>query len=128
LGTARAVTRDEEEKLDSQELARMLVDMLEERQASDILLMDVRRVTILADYFIICSANSERQLGALERELPRQLKADLGRPLSVEGEPESGWILIDYGDVIVHLFLPEIRRFYDLEGLWQDAQTIVHIQ
>jgi ribosome-associated protein len=106
----------------------MLVDMLEERQASDILLMDVRRVTILADFFIICSASSERQLGALARELPRQLKADVGRPLSVEGEPESGWMLIDYGDVIVHLFLPEIRRFYDLEGLWKDAQTIVHIQ
>jgi ribosome-associated protein len=102
--------------------------MLEERQASDIVLLDVSQVTILADYFVICSANSERQLNALSGDLSKQLKVDVGRPLAVEGESESGWVLIDYGDVVVHLFLPEARSFYDLEGLWHQAQQIVRIQ
>ncbi|MBN1936499.1 MAG: ribosome silencing factor [Anaerolineae bacterium] len=102
--------------------------MLEERQAGDILLLDVQSVTILADYFIICSGTSERHLGALCGDLARDLKADAGRPLSVEGEPESGWMLIDYGDIVVHAFLPQTRRFYDLEGLWKDAQVVVQIQ
>jgi len=102
--------------------------MLEDRQASNIVMLDVQKVTILADYFIICSANSERQLKALAGDLSRQLKGDVGRPLAVEGVPESGWMLIDYGDVVVHLFMPEMRDFYALEELWRDAQTVVHIQ
>jgi len=88
----------------------------------------VQQITILADYFVICSAGSERQLQALTEALSRQLKADVGKPMAVEGEPESGWMLADYGDVVVHLFLPQARAFYTLEELWKDAQTIVHIQ
>jgi ribosome-associated protein len=102
--------------------------MLEERQAADILLLDVSEITILADYFILCSANSERQLRALTGDISKQLKGDVGRPLNVEGETESGWVLIDYGDVVVHLFLPGVRDFYALEDLWQAAQTVVRIQ
>jgi ribosome-associated protein len=118
----------EGKELNSQELAHTIVDMLEERKAMDILLLDIRQVTILADYFVLCSATSERHLQTLADDLSKQLKVDVGRPLSVEGEPESGWMLVDYGDVIVHVFLPETRRHYDLEGLWRKAQTIVHIQ
>jgi ribosome-associated protein len=102
--------------------------MLEERQGADILLLDVSEITILADYFILCSANSERQLRALSGDISRQLKAEAGRPLNVEGESESGWMLIDYGDVVVHLFMPAVRDYYALEDLWQQAQRIVHIQ
>jgi len=102
--------------------------MLEDRQCSDILLLDVSEVTILADYFCLCSANSERQLKALTGDLSRQLKAEVGRPLSIEGEPESGWVLVDYGDVVVHMFMPAVREYYALEDLWKGAQTIVHIQ
>jgi ribosome-associated protein len=91
-------------------------------------LLDVQQVTILADYFVICSAGSERQLQALIEALSGQLKAEVGKPMAVEGEPESGWMLADYGDVVVHLFLPKARAFYTLEELWKDAQTIVHIQ
>ena len=104
------------------------MDLLEERQAENILLLDVHEVTILADYFIICTANSERQTKALAGDLSRQLKAAVGRPLSVEGQSDSGWVLLDYGDVVVHLFLPQARAFYALEELWRDAQTIVRIQ
>jgi ribosome-associated protein len=102
--------------------------MLEERKAENIVLLDVRKLTILADYFIICSATSERQVRALSGDLSRQLKAEVGKPLNVEGEADSGWVLVDYGDVIVHIFLPEIRAFYDLEGFWAKAKTVVHIQ
>jgi ribosome-associated protein len=102
--------------------------MLEDRQAENIMLLDVQEVTILADYFVLCSANSERQIRALSGDLSRQLKAEIGRPLHVEGEADSGWVLVDYGDVVVHIFLPKVRRLYDLEGFWQDAKTIVQIQ
>jgi ribosome-associated protein len=91
-------------------------------------LLDVQQITIIADYFVICSASSERQLQALTEGLSRQLKAEVGKPMAVEGLPESGWMLADYGDVVVHLFLPQARAFYALEELWKEAQTIVHIQ
>ena len=104
------------------------MEMLEERKAEDILLLDVQQVTLLADYFIICSATSERQVAALSGDLSRQLKAEMGKPLSVEGEADSGWVLVDYGDVVVHIFLPAMRKLYDLEGFWQQAKTIVRIQ
>lgn len=102
--------------------------MLEERKGMDILLLDIRAITILADYFVICTANSERHLRALAEDLPRQLKGDIDRPIGIEGEPESGWVLIDCGDVVVHLFSADRRVFYDLEGLWKEAQKVVHIQ
>jgi ribosome-associated protein len=102
--------------------------MLQDRQGADILLLDVAKITILADYFILCSATSERQVRALAGDLSKQLKAQVGRPLNIEGEAESGWVLIDYGDVVVHLFLPAVRKYYALEELWKEAQTVVHIQ
>ena len=105
-----------------------MVDTIEEHQGSEISLLDVRQITILADYFIVCSAASERQLKTLADSLSRQLKAAVGRPMNVEGDAASGWILLDYTDVVVHLFLPDVRRFYALEDLWEGAQTVVHIQ
>ncbi len=102
--------------------------MLDERQGKDILLLDVRQITILADYFILCSATSERHLKSLTGDLTRQLKSTLGRPLGIEGEAEGGWVLIDYGDVVIHLFLPEVRSYYDLEELWKEGQVVVRIQ
>jgi ribosome-associated protein len=117
-----------EAKLESHQLARTIVDMLEERKAENILLLDVQEVTILADYFVICSATSERQIRALSGDLSRQLKAEVGKPLNVEGQADSGWVLVDYGDVIVHIFSPSMRTFYDLEGFWKEAKTVVRIQ
>jgi ribosome-associated protein len=88
----------------------------------------VRDVTLLADYFIICSGNSERQIRALSSGISRELKSEVGRPLSVEGDARGGWVLIDYGDVILHIFASETRTLYDLEGFWQEAKTVVRIQ
>ena len=117
-----------EAKLESHQLARTIVDMLEERKAENILLLDVQEVTILADYFVICSATSERQIRALSGDLSRQLKAEVGKPLNIEGQADSGWVLVDYGDVIVHIFSPSMRTFYDLEGFWKEAKTVVRFQ
>ena len=91
--------------------------------------MDVRDVTPIADYFVICSGSSDRQLKAIVQKLTTELKKEgflvMGRP---EGEAEGGWVLVDYGDVVVHAFLPEQRAYYDLEGLWSNAKTLVRIQ
>lgn len=102
--------------------------MLEERLATDILLLDVSTVTLLADYFILCTANSERQIRSVVGDLSKQLKAEAGRPFGIEGGPDSGWMLLDYGDVVIHVLSQEMREFYALEELWKGAQTIVHIQ
>jgi ribosome-associated protein len=102
--------------------------MLEDRQAEDIVLLDVRDVTLLADYFVICAGNSERQIRALSNGISRELKGEIGRPLHVEGDASGGWVLIDYGDVIVYIFAAQTRALYDLEGFWQEAKTVVRIQ
>lgn len=82
----------------------------------------------MADYFVIGSAVSKRQTKAMVNGIIEVTKADFDtRPLRVEGGPESGWILMDYGDVVVHLFAPEARDYYDLEGFWKDAQVVVRM-
>ena len=118
----------QEVKLNTSELAHAIVNLLEEHKGLDILLLDIQPITILADYFILCTGTGERHLKAMATELSKGLKEDVGRPLSIEGEAEAGWVLIDYGDVVVHLFLAQTRKFYDLEGLWKDAQVVVRIQ
>lgn len=81
------------------------------------------------DYFILCNGLSERQLGALRSSVREKAKTDLDTlPLRVEGQPDSGWILMDYGAVVVHIFTPELRAFYDLEDLWRDGNVVVRIQ
>jgi ribosome-associated protein len=98
-------------------------------QAEDILLLDIRNAASFADYFVIGTANSDRQLNAILDEIDKKLgKEEKLRPIGREGEPASGWVLLDYGDVIVHLFGKEERTFYDLEGLWHEAVPVVRIQ
>lgn len=91
-------------------------------------MLDLRQVTILADYFVICSAITERQTKAIVDTLTEETKKQGSRPLHVEGETSSGWLLIDYGDVIVHIFSPAQRAYYQLEELWQHAAMVVKIQ
>ena len=97
-------------------------------QAEDILLLDIRNAASFADYFVIGTANSGRQLEAILTEIDKRLgKEEKLRPLSQAGESESGWVLLDYGDVIAHLFGPEERAYYDLEGLWATGVPVVRI-
>jgi len=91
-------------------------------------MLDLRSVALIADYFVLCDGQSARQLGAIADGIVKSLK-DLGqRPLRVEGRPESGWVLVDVGAVIVHIFSPELRAYYALEELWQDAKVVVRMQ
>jgi ribosome-associated protein len=86
-------------------------------------------VSPFADFFVICSGNSERQLRALAESVRKTAKKELGIiPHHTEGESFSGWVLIDYVDVVVHIFSPELRAFYDLEGLWQDGKVLLRMQ
>jgi len=115
--------------LDSQALARRIVEIAEDKQASDIVLLDLRSISILADYFVICSAGSDRQIKAVTESVTEVLRKEAGaRVLHVEGTADSGWVLMDYGAVIVHVFAPAERQFYRLEELWSQAVPVVHIQ
>ena len=97
--------------------------------AEDILLLDIREVSPFADFFVVCSGNSERQLKALAESVREAAKKDLGiLPHHVEGEAFSGWVLLDYVDVIVHIFDPELRAYYNLEGLWQEGKVLLRMQ
>lgn len=102
--------------------------MIADRKGEDVLLLDIRDISILADYFVIGSAVSKRQTKAMVNGIIDETKKDFDtKPLRVEGEPESGWVLMDYGAVVVHLFAPEARDYYDLEGFWEDARVVVRI-
>lgn len=96
-----------------------------EKKAADVVALDVRGLTSVADFFIICSGRSNRQVAAIANFVERYLKKTGIKPLSVEGKNEGLWVLLDYGDVIIHVFYETVRKFYDLEGLWSDAKRIV---
>ena len=105
------------------------MDLASDKQASDILLLDIRGVSLIADYFVICSSGSERQTTAILKELSDRLLEELHRkPLHTEGAADSGWVLLDYGDVIVHVFSPAQRAYYNLEQLWGQATPVVRLQ
>jgi ribosome-associated protein len=94
------------------------------RKAQDVVLLDVRKLTSIADAFIICSGHSNRQVIAIANYIEEYLKERKIRALSVEGKKEGQWVLLDYGHVIMHIFYEPIREFYDLEGLWVDAERV----
>jgi ribosome-associated protein len=110
------------------ELARDIAEVSAEMLASDITLLDISEVSSFADVFIVTTADNIRQLRALQREIVEQMRGRGVRPHRVEGEPEGGWVLVDYGDVIVHLLTREQREFYRLEDLWIEAPVLLKIQ
>lgn len=114
--------------LQSSNLAQRIVDLLADRQAEDIILLDISRVAGFADYFVIASAVNPRHIQALLETLDKGLAPEGVRALHQEGAGDSGWVLLDYGDLILHLFTGEERAYYDLEGLWSQGTTIVRIQ
>jgi ribosome-associated protein len=111
------------------DLAKRIVELAEDKQATDIVLLDIRPVSVVADYFVICSGSSERQLTALTRDIMDTMKKEEQlSPLHREGDAKSGWVLLDYGDVVVHVFSPPERDYYRLEELWGAALPLVRIQ
>lgn len=114
--------------LDTLELARNIAEAIADKKGEDILILDIRDISILADYFVIGSTTSKRQAKAIVEGVKQEIKQAFDvRPSHIEGEPASGWVLMDYGDVVVHLFAEEVRAYYDLEGLWQDGQVVVRM-
>jgi ribosome-associated protein len=94
------------------------------KKAFNVVVLDVRNLTAIADVFIVCSGRSNRQVSAIAEHIETDLKQHKIRPLSVEGAKEGHWVLLDYGNVIIHVFIDTVREFYDLEGLWSDARRI----
>ena len=94
------------------------------KKAIDLVVLDLRKLSSIADVFIICSGSSNRQVSAIAEHIQVDLKKHGITPLSVEGKKEGHWVLLDYGHVIIHIFYEPIRSFYDLEGLWIDAERI----
>ncbi len=111
--------------LDSKTTAKLIVDAAAEKKAENILMLDVHNLTTLADYFIICEGASDRQMNAIYENILDELKRADVPPYHREGTPGSGWILLDYGHVIAHIFSPDRRAYYKLEELWRDAPTVV---
>jgi ribosome-associated protein len=110
------------------ECARTLVDVASDKQATDILLLDIRHLGVFTDFFVIMTADNRRLMNALQQDMVDVLKQSGTRLHHLEGTAESGWMLLDFGDVIVHLFAPEERAYYRLEEVWSKGQQMVRIQ
>lgn len=113
---------------DPVEIARHVADLASDTLATNIAVLEISQLSTIADVFVICSANSVRQLNALREAVLDGLRDAGVRPRRVEGQAETGWILLDYGDVVVHLFTDEQREFYRLEDVWSEAQKLLVIQ
>ena len=115
--------------ISGEHIARAAVDAAANKKADDIVLLDIRDVASMADYFVICSASNDRQLKSVVEGIEQELKENEGvRPVHVEGAQGSGWVLVDFGDVVCHVFKPEERDYYKLEDLWLGAKTLVRMQ
>jgi ribosome-associated protein len=110
------------------DLARRIVELAEDKKAADIVLLDLGDLTTLADAFVICSGGSERQIRAIADGIVEGLRDERVKPIGREGTPESHWVLIDYGSVIVHVFTPPERDYYGLERHWSAARTVLRVQ
>ena len=106
---------------DSRKRALLCVNASLEKKAKDVLILNVQELSDFADYFLICSGTSDRQVRAIAAAIQESLKKSGILPLGIEGEAAGKWILLDYDDVIIHVFLESIRTFYDLERLWSEA-------
>ena len=104
------------------------MELAADKQAEDIVLLDLAKVSVLADYFIIATANSERQIKAITDYAQSESEKDDRKALHVEGDTNSGWVLLDYGDVVVHVMSPTQRAYYRLEELWRQAPMVLKIQ
>ena len=109
----------------SEALARELARLAEGKLASDVVVLDVRELVGYTDYLVVCTARNERQAKAIHDEVHGRMKREHGRlPASVEGEREARWVLIDYLDCVLHVFVPELRERYRLERLWGEARRL----
>ena len=110
-------------KATSETLLAAILSSLSDDKAEDIVQIDLRGKTAIGDYMVVCSGRSSRQVSAISEKLVERLKAQFGHTARLEGKNTGDWVLIDTGDVIVHVFRPEVREFYQLEKMWQATST-----
>ena len=118
-----AATPGDREGGSSDELHALILKSLDDDQAVDVIDIPLSGKTQIADHMIIASGRSTRQVASMAQKLAERIKTDLGRAVRIEGLPAADWVLIDAGDVIVHLFRPEVRSFYNLEKMWAFDKT-----
>jgi ribosome-associated protein len=106
------------------EKIKKIVTAADGKKAQNIVVLDVNRISSIASYFVLCTGDNPRQNQAIAEDIREKLSGIDIKPLHSEGTGGSGWVLMDYDDIIIHIFLPEVREFYDLEGLWGDAPTL----
>lgn len=113
-------------KISSDELAETIIQGIQERKGEEIVKIDLKEVDgAVTDYFIICQANSTTQVVAIKDSIEEFLRKNVGeKPWHVEGTANAEWVLLDYVDVVAHIFLPEKREYFNLEGLWADAEIL----
>ena len=105
----------------SDQILARVISSLEDDKAEDIVTIDLRGRSSIADYMVICSGRSSRQVGAIAEKLVDRLKTEFGRSCKIEGKEQGDWVLIDAADVVVHVFRPEVREFYQLEKMWMPS-------
>ena len=111
--------------MDSNKLARLCREFADNKKAENIVILDVRKLSSVTDYFVITSGTSEPHLRAIVDEITDQLRDDHGlRPHAVDGNIHTAWVVLDYFDVIVHVMRRDMREYYDLDGLWGDAKQL----
>ncbi|MBO8172926.1 MAG: ribosome silencing factor [Bacillaceae bacterium] len=106
-----------------EEIVRLATEAAEEKKAQDVVVLDIRGLSVIADYFVICHGNSETQVQSIATEIKKKMQ-DNGLDVDLEGYNQARWVLIDIGDVVVHVFHRDERDFYNLERLWGDAQVV----
>lgn len=102
--------------------------MLEDKKGEDILLLDIKDIASFTDYFVLCTGTSDRMLDALADGMLEAVREKHRKKGRKQGDPQDGWVVVDYGDVVVHLFSPDRRDYYDLEELWQDGKVLLRVQ
>jgi ribosome-associated protein len=122
--TTTETTTEPIEQIDTFEKVKIAAAAAEDKKAADVTVLKLIGVTTFTDYFVICSANSSRQVQSISGEIEDALRAKKVRPLHIEGYSNAEWVLMDYGTFIVHVFNEKSRQFYDLERLWRDAEKV----
>ena len=128
MAIARERTGEGSRGLDSAEVAKLIADVAVDKKAADVVILDIRSQSVIADYFVICSGSNPRQIQAIAGAIEDKLGEIHVATKGFEGTAENGWMLLDAGDVIVHIFGPLERDFYRLERLWSAAPTVVYLQ
>ncbi len=108
----------------SQEVAAAAARAAADKQAEDVVILDVHDLIVITDFFVVCTGTSDRHVKTLVEEVEKALRALGSKPVRREGEQDARWVLLDYVDVVVHVFAPEERDYYDLERLWRDAPRL----